>query len=117
VWDIELTDQATDWLLSLEPTDRVAITAAIDLLEQYGPNLGRPVVDSIKGARHHNMKELRSLGGNLRALFCFDPRRAAIVLLGGDKTADWSRWYDRNIPIADDLYDEYLDEIEKEGLI
>jgi hypothetical protein len=61
VWEIELTDQATDWLLSLEPTDRAAITAAIDLLEQYGPNLGRPVVDSIKGARHHNMKELRSV--------------------------------------------------------
>jgi hypothetical protein len=50
-------------------------------------------------------------------LFCFDPRRAAIVLLGGDKTADWSGWYDRNIPLADDLYDQYLDEIEKEGLI
>ena len=115
--DIELTDQVTDWLLSLEPTDRAAITAAIDLLEQYGPNLGRPVVDSIKGARHHNMKERRSVGGNLRALFCFDPRRAAIVLLGGDKTADWSGWYHRNTPVADDLYDEYLDEIDKEGLI
>lgn len=117
VWDIELTDQATEWLFSLRQTDRAAITAAIDLLEEYGPNLGRPVVDSIKGARHHNMKELRSVGANLRALFCFDPRRAAIVLLGGDKTDDWSGWYERNVPLADDLYDEYLDEIGKEGLI
>ena len=63
------------------------------------------------------MKELRSVGGNLRALFFFDPRRAAIVLLGGDKTNDWGGWYERNIPLADDLYDEYLDDIRKEGLI
>jgi hypothetical protein len=61
--------------------------------EQLGPNLGRPAVDSIKSSRHHNMKELRSVGGNLRALFCFDPRRTAIVLLGGDKSNDWVGWY------------------------
>jgi len=63
------------------------------------------------------MKELRSVGGNLRALFCFDPRRTAIVPLDGDKTNDWVDWYDRYIPLADDLYDDYLDEIRKEGLI
>jgi len=63
------------------------------------------------------MKERRSVGGNLRAPFCFDPRRAAIVSLGGDKTNDWDGWYERNVPLADDLYDEYLDEIRKEGLI
>ena len=117
VWEIELTDEATEWLLSLDQTDRAAIIGAIDLLEQYGPTLGRPAVDSIKVTRHHNMKELRSVRGNLRALFCFDSRRTAIVLLGGDKTDDWSGWYERNVPLADDLYDEYLDEIRKEGLI
>ncbi len=117
VWEIELTDQAREWLLSLDREDRAAIAGSIDLLEQLGPNLDRPAVDSIKSSRHHNMKELRSVGGNLRALFCFDPRRTAIVLLGGDKTNDWVGWYDRNIPLADDLYDEYLDEIRKEGLI
>ena len=117
VWDIELTDQAVEWLVSLEQGDREAIAASIDLLEQIGPNLGRPVVDSVKSSRHHNMKELRSVGGNLRALFCFDPRRAAIVLIGGDKTNDWVGWYDRNVPLADELYDDYLDEIRREGLI
>jgi hypothetical protein len=117
VWEVELTDQATEWLLSLSQADRTAMAGAIDLLEQHGPNLGRPIVDSLKGARHHNMKELRSVGGNLRALFCFDPRRTATVLLGGDKTDDWVDWYEWNIPLADDLYDEYLDEIRKEGLI
>jgi len=117
VWEIELTDQANEWLLSLNQDDRTAIAGSIDLLEQLGPNLGRPAVDAVKASRHHNMKELRSFGGNLRALFCFDPRRTAIVLLGGDKTNDWVVWYERNIPIADNLYDEYLDEIRKEGLI
>ena len=117
VWEIELTDQASEWLLSLDQDDRTAIAGSIDLLEQLGPNLGRPAVDSVNSSRHHNMKELRSVGGNLRALFCFDPRRTAIVLRGGDKTNDWVGWYDRNIPLADELYDEYLDEIRKEGLI
>jgi hypothetical protein len=117
VWEIELTDQASVWLLSLDQDDRAAIAGSIDLLEELGPNLGRPAVDSVKSSRHHNMKELRSVGGNLRALFCFDPRRTAIVLLGGDKTNDWVGWYDRNIPLADELYDEYLDEIREEGLI
>ena len=54
------------------------------------------------------MKELRSVGGHLRALFCFDPVRNAIVLIGGDKTDDWTGWYERTIPRADDLYDDYL---------
>lgn len=54
------------------------------------------------------MKKLRSFGGFLRALFVFDPKRRAIVLVGGDKTDDWSGWYERNIPVADDLYDEHL---------
>ena len=117
VWEIELTDEASEWILSLDQEDRAAITGSIDLLEQLGPNLGRPAVDSVKASRHHNMKELRSFGGNLRALFCFDPRRTAIVLLGGDKTNDWVGWYERNIPLADDLYYEYRDEIREEGLI
>jgi hypothetical protein len=63
------------------------------------------------------MKELRSSAGNRRALFCFDPPRTAIALLGGDKTGDWTGWYERNIPIADDLYDEYLAELRSQGLI
>jgi hypothetical protein len=93
------------------------MAGAIDLLEERGPGLGRPAVDSIESSRHSNMKELRSFGGNLRALFAFDPRRTAIVLLGGDKTDDWSGWYEQNIPAADDLYDEYLRDLEEEGLI
>jgi hypothetical protein len=116
-WVVELTDEAQDWYVSLDERDQIGSAAAIDRLVSVGPSLGRPTVDTIKGSRHANMKELRSTGGNLRALFAFDPRRAAIVLIGGDKTNDWTGWYERSIPVADDLYDTYLDELRAEGLI
>jgi hypothetical protein len=75
------------------------------------PALGRPLVDRIKASRHHNMKELRSTGGNVRILFAFDPERKAILLIGGDKTGQWKGWYSKSIPIADDLYDEHLENL------
>ena len=72
-WNIELAAQAEDWFMGLSDDDAARIAAAIDELERQGPTLGRPFVDSIKGSHHHNMKELRSIGGHLRALFAFDP--------------------------------------------
>jgi hypothetical protein len=113
-WEIEFTAQAEEWFMALDADDADRIAAAVDELERRGPTLGRPFVDSIAGSRHHNMKELRSIGGHLRALFAFDPRRRAIVLLGGDKTNDWSGWYERNVPLADDFYDEHLRSLGKE---
>ncbi|HWE32029.1 MAG TPA: type II toxin-antitoxin system RelE/ParE family toxin [Solirubrobacteraceae bacterium] len=107
-WEIEFTAQAEDWFMKLKPDDADRIAAAFDALELRGPALGRPFVDSIKGSRHHNMKELRSIGSHLRALFAFDPQRRAIVLVGGDKSDDWQRWYERNIPRADARYDDHL---------
>jgi hypothetical protein len=101
--------------MGLEARDADRIAAAVDELERLGPRLGRPFVDSVKGSRHPNMKELRSVGGHLRALFAFDPRRTAIVLVGGDKTGEWSRWYERNIARADRLYDRHLKTLGKEG--
>jgi hypothetical protein len=58
-----------------------------------------------------------SEGGALRVLFLFDPRRQAILLLGGDKSGRWAEWYDCAIPAADDLYDDYLNELREEGAI
>ena len=84
-WEIKLTDPAREWIESLDDEDYEAMAGVIDLLEQEGPRLGRPAVDRMERSRHHNTKELRSSGQHLRALFCFDPRRTAIVLLGGDK--------------------------------
>jgi hypothetical protein len=72
----------------------------------------------VTASRHANKKELRtqSKGRPLRTFFAFDPRRHAILLIGGDKTGD-DRFYERMIPLADRLYDQYLEEIRKEGLI
>jgi hypothetical protein len=118
VWVVEVTDQFLEWWSSLTADQQESIDDRVDLLEERGPDLGRPVVDRIKASRHQNMKELRaSKDGALRILFMFDPRRQAILLIGGDKSGDWNEWYDRTIPVADDLYDEYLDELRKEGLI
>ncbi len=107
-WEVAFTAEAERWFLGLRPEDANRVAASFDELERRGPALGRPFVDSIKGSRHRNMKELRSVGGQLRALFAFDPNRHAIVLLGGDKAGDWNGWYARNIPRADRLYDEHL---------
>jgi len=62
------------------------------------------------------MKELRP-PRNIRILFAFDPRRIAILLIGGDKKNEWTSWYERHMPIADDLYDRYLAELRAEGLL
>lgn len=77
-------------------------------------NLGRPLVDSVQGSRHRNMKELRpgSTGRTeVRVLFAFDRERRAILLVGGDKSNDWSGWYKVNIPIADERYAEHQAQI------
>ena len=105
-YDVYFTALAEDWVMSLGDDDYDSIMARIELLEEHGPGLGRPVVDSIRGSRHPDMKELRA--GSMRALFAFDPLRQAIVLVGGDKRDDWTGWYERNIPLADDLLDAHL---------
>ena len=118
VWDVEVTDEFVEWWSTLTDDQREALTARIDLLSERGPDLGRPVVDQIRSSRHQTMKELRAAqGGALRVLFSFDPRRQAILLLGGDKTGEWNKWYEWAVPLADDLYDEYLEELRTEGLI
>ena len=81
------------------------------LLAEYGPNLGRPTVDTLKGSRHSNMKELRFLWSAQvwRVAFAFDPQRQAILLVGGDKGgADQRRFYKRLIKVADERYSEHL---------
>lgn len=107
-WEVLFSHEAEAWWTTLTQDEKQAMGAALDLLERDGPGLRRPVVGNIAGSRHANMKELIAFGGNLRALFAFDPERNALVLLGGDKTDDWVGWYERNIPIADDLFDDYL---------
>ncbi len=117
-WEIEYTDEFEIWWDSLTDAEQVAITARVALLEQHGPNLRRPAVGAIKGSRHDpQMKELRiSVGGEqLRILFIFDPRRVAVLLVGGNKTGQWKSWYASALPEADALYDTLLNELREEG--
>ena len=118
MWEIEITDEFEIWWDKLSVDQQEAVADRVGLLRESGPDLGRPVVERIQQSRHHNMKELRaSKGGALRVLFMFDPRRQVILLLGGDKSGAWNDWYDVAVPLADDLYDDYLAELRREGLI
>lgn len=115
-WVVEYTDEFEAWWSNLTANEQAAIDAAVQVLEDRGPDLGRPLVDTITRSKHKNMKELRPKG-NIRVLFAFDPRRVAILLIGGNKTGRWVEWYKKMIPIADRLYSEHLSELRKEGAI
>jgi hypothetical protein len=108
-WEVRYTDEFEGWFEDLDAQAREAVARKIALLEIGGPALGRPHVDSVYGSRHANMKELRahSAGRPLRMFFAFDPTRAAIMLIGGDKTGD-KRFYDRMIALADELFAAHL---------
>jgi hypothetical protein len=116
-WDIEYTDEFAAWWDTLTTAEQRAIIAAVEALEAAGPSLGRPFADTVRGSRHANMKELRPRGGTIRIFFAFDPRRTAILLIGGDKRHRWAEFYDEMIPIADDLYDDHLRTLREEGAI
>ena len=118
MWSIEVTDEFVAWWNTLAEGEQISISASIALLETHGPSLGRPHADTLQGSNYANLKELRTqhAGRPFRTLFAFDPRRTAILLIGGDKTGD-DRFYDRMIPLAEALYETYLQEIRKEGLI
>ncbi|MGI5486083.1 type II toxin-antitoxin system RelE/ParE family toxin [Microtetraspora malaysiensis] len=101
----------------MDARSRAQIVDAVDRLAEGGPGLGRPLVDKLDGSQIHNLKELRpgSAGrSEIRILFVFAPWRSAILLVGGDKSGDWSGWYRRAIPRAEGLYGEYLKEREAE---
>lgn len=103
-WEINFTDEFGKWWDVLSADEQDAVAARVRLLAESGPNLGRPTVDTIRMSRHQNMKELRvGAGAAIRVLFAFDPRREAVLLLGGDKSGAWNEWYRVNVPIADDL--------------
>jgi hypothetical protein len=116
-WEIEYTEEFEAWWNSLDEDEQESLAASVGLLEELGPQLPRPHSDTINGSKHSNMKELRTQhqGRPLRTFYAFDPRRMAILLIGGDKTGD-DRFYDRMIPLADKLYDRHLKELKNEGL-
>ncbi len=117
-WEVEYTDEFGDWWENLSETQQEDVRAIVQLLVEEGPRLPFPYSSGIKNSRHDHMRELRvQSGGNpLRVFYAFDPRRTAILLIGGDKTGN-DRFYETYIPKADKLYDEHLKELKEEGLI
>jgi len=114
-WDVEFTDEFHEWWDSISEPEQEEISAKVELLQERGPILPRPHSDVIVTSRHANMKELRGRVDQreLRVLYAFDRKRNAILLIGGDKTEN-PKWYDEYVPIADDIFDRHLKQLEKE---
>lgn len=115
-YEVEYTDEFEGWWDVLAAEEQGTLRKAIEQLEKFGPYLRYPLCSRIRGSRHGHMRELRiqHRGRPYRVLYAFDPRRTAILLIGGEKTGD-DRWYKRFVPVADALYDEHLREIAGEG--
>jgi hypothetical protein len=114
-WEVEFTDEFEEWWGALSESEQGKVDARVSLLMEHGPNLGFPFSSQVKTSRFPEMRELRAQAGGdpLRMLYAFDPRRTAILLVAGDKTGD-DRWYERNVPVADRLFERHLRTIEKE---
>ena len=118
-WEIVYHDEYEIWFALLEKEDKalyLEILAQLKVLAQLGPSLGRPRVDTLKDSKFKNMKEFRiqHKGEPIRIFFAFDPKRQAVLLVGGNKVGNEKRFYTENIPIADKRYQEHLDELGKE---
>lgn len=117
-WEVEFTNEFENWWNQITEAEQESIEASVELLEDHGPNLRHPHSSGIESSKHQHMRELRTQheGRPYRTLYAFDPRRTAILLIGGDKTGN-DRWYEEFVPVADKLYDSHLIELRKEGLI
>jgi hypothetical protein len=114
-WTVLLHEEFESELQTLDPNLQDELLAHAKLLQEFGPNLGRPTVDTLKGSRHANMKELRFgwRRQTWRVAFAFDPRRRAVLLAAADKTgADQRRFYERLIATADRRFGEFLAALE-----
>jgi hypothetical protein len=111
LWNVLFCDEFDDEFQLMAEGLQDELLAHALLLREYGPTLGRPAVDTLNGAKHANMKELRFNweGAVWRIAFAFDPKRQAVLLVGGDKSgANQKRFYKRLVKIADERYQKYL---------
>jgi hypothetical protein len=117
MWQVATTETFDEWFAGLAASAQVEIIAKVELLKLMGPQLGRPHVDTLKGSRHANMKEVRATVARqvLRVAFAFDPNRTAILLVAGDKRgANQRRFYQQLIDAADALCDRHLARLSSE---
>ena len=117
-WEVEYTDEFENWWTSLTEIEQEDVVSYVRRLEDRGPNLPFPHSSGIAQSRHSHMRELRvqSHGDPFRVFYAFDPRRMAILLIGGAKAGS-DHFYDELIPLADGLYDTHIDELKREGRI
>jgi hypothetical protein len=115
-WEVEFTDEFERWWMDLDEAVQDGVDRSVHLLEARGPTLAFPHSSDIRGSKHGNMRELRvQVGGDpYRVFYAFDPRRAAILLIGGNKAGD-NQFYERMVPLADRIYDQHLEELAREG--
>ena len=115
-WGVEYTDEFENWWDGLDEDEQESVAACVLLLEERGPMLGFPFNSGIEESKYSHMRELRVQHGGspYRVLYAFDPRRVAILLIGGDKTGD-DRWYEKHVPIADKIYERHIEALAKEG--
>lgn len=104
-WQVETTTEFDTWLTGLAEGTQDSGPRRDRGLEEVGPTLGRPLVDSVAGSRHSNLKELR-VRKTIRILFAFNRRQRPVLLIGGDKAGQTKRWYAGAIRDADRLFDE-----------
>ena len=117
-WGVEIVHEFQPEFDNLRKDVRIEILALSRLLQQFGPQLGRPQVDTLKGSRHANMKEARfsAADGEWRLAFAFDPKRRAMLLVAGDKSGGSARrFYRALIRKADGRFDRHLARLAQEG--
>ena len=117
-WRVQIAEEFEPEFLALHQEVQDTILTMTRLLRQFGPQLGRPQVDTLNGSRHANMKELRlrAGGGAWRVAFAFDPVRRAMLLVAGDKSGgSEGRFYRELIRKADDRFDRHLARLAGEG--
>ena len=110
-WTILFHKEFKSEFFELPEEVKEELLASVGLLKRIGPQLGRPRVDTLNGSKHSNMKELRfkAADGVWRIAFAFDPKRQAVLLVGGDKSGmSEKRFYKRLIAIADSRFNQYL---------
>ena len=118
-WEVLLHDAFVEELKQLNEGLQDELFAHAKLLANYGPHLGRPTVDTLKGSSYFNMKEMRFSWQQevWRVAFAFDPKRQAILLVGGNKCGvNQSRFYKRLIQVAEHRYQEHLQGLNQTNL-
>jgi hypothetical protein len=117
-WNVEYSDEFHDWWLGLTEDEQESVAVSVGLIEALGPHVPFPHSSGVQSSRHGRMRELRVQheGRPYRVFYAFDPVRVAILLIGGDKTGD-DGFYERMVPLADQLYDEHLKTLRQEGSI